>query len=217
MRRLLRRIGKDHQGITGLETATILIAFVVIAALFTYSALSAGLFPIQKSQAAVYSGPKESLFSLELRGGVTATANTTGNGGTIKQISFVVSIGPGGEPIDFTAPIANTTNNGLAAGNSTHVVIINYQDDSQTVNDLYWTVEKLGNADDDNLLETNERFKITIGSDTSGSDGGNLINALNTALTVNKTFNLEVLTPVGAVLVIECTTPAYIDTIMNLC
>jgi flagellin FlaB len=199
-----------------METAIVLIAFVVIAALFTYSALSTGLLTPQKGQAAVHSSSEETLFSLELSGGVIATANTTGNDGTIKQISFVVTNGPGGEPIDFTAPVPNTTNNGLAAGNSTNVVVINYHDDSQTANDLYWTVEKLGNADDDDLLEPNERFEITIGSGTSGSDGGNLTNALTNALTANKTFELKVLTPVGAVLLIEGTTPAYIDTIMEL-
>ncbi len=212
MRRLARWSGNKRWGITGLETATVLIAFVVIAAIFTYSALSAGLFSTQKSQADIYSSPRETLISLELRGGIIAT----GNDGIIKQISFVVSNVPGGEPIDFTAPTANTTNNGLAAGNSTNAVIINYHDEDQTVNDLYWTVEKLGNADDDDLLETNERFKISIGSDSADSDGGNLINALTTDLTADKAFTLEVLTPVGTVLVIERTTPAYIDTEMNL-
>ena len=105
---------------------------------------------------------------------------------------------------------------GLADSSSTNVVVLNYIDEDQTENDLYWTVTKLGNADADDLLENNERFQITVGGDTAGSGGGNLIDALDTDLTVKKTFNLEILTPVGAVLVIERTTPAYIDTIMNL-
>ncbi len=212
MRRLARWSVNKQWGITGLETAIVLIAFVVITGIFTYSALSAGLFSTQKSQAALYSSPGETLISLELSGGVIATAND----GTIQQISFVVATVPGGEPIDFTAPAGNATNNGLAAGNSTNLVIINYHDEDQTVYDLYWTVEKLGNADDDDLLETDERFKISVGSDTAGSDGGNLINALANDLTADKTFTLEVLTPAGTLLVIERTTPAYIDTEMNL-
>jgi flagellin FlaB len=215
---MLKKILKHEKGITGLETAIILIAFVVVAAVFAYTALSAGLFSTQKSQEAVYSGLKEAQSTLELRGGVIATANTTGNNGKVQQISFIVSNVLGGEAIDFTPPSENETqNNGLADTDSTNVVVINYQDEDQTVNDLYWTIEKLGNADADNLLETNERFEVTIGSDTVGDDGGNLCDALTAAnLTVNKTFNLEILTPVGAVLQIERTTPAYIDTIMNL-
>ncbi len=52
-KKFLRLIARDEKGITGLETAIILIAFVVVAAVFAYTALSAGLFSTQKSQEAV--------------------------------------------------------------------------------------------------------------------------------------------------------------------
>jgi flagellin FlaB len=214
---MLKKFFRHEQGITGLETAIILIAFVVVAAVFAYTALSAGLFSTQKSQEAVYSGLKEAQSTLELRGGIIAKAQTTGDSGTIKQVSFVISNVLGGEPMDFTPPTENTSNTGTAATDSSNKVIINYIDEYQTVNDLYWTINKLGNADSDNLLEQNEKFEITIGSDNATDDGGNLYDALSTnRLTVNRTFNLEVLTPVGAVLTIERTTPAYIDSIINL-
>jgi archaellin len=95
-------------------------------------------------------------------------------------------------------------------------VVINYIDKDQTVDNLYWTVTRLGNYDDDYLLEDNEKFQITIGGDTPESAPGNLVDALSTDLSVNDTFSIVLLTPVGAVLEIERTTPAYIDTIMNL-
>jgi flagellin FlaB len=213
--KMVRNIFKREKGITGLETAIILIAFVVVAAVFAYTALSAGLFSTQKSQEAVYSGLKEAQSTLELRGGVIATANTTGSD-AIKQVSFVVANVLGGEAIDFTPPTLDTDNTGVAADGSSNVVVINYQDEYQTANDLYWTIERLGNSDDDNLLETDERFQITIGSDTENEGGGNLCDILSNDLGTKRTFNLEVLTPVGAVLQIERTTPAYIDDIMNL-
>ncbi len=217
MMQKLFKLHKGQKGITGLETAIILIAFVVVAAVFAYTVLSAGLFATQKSQEAVYAGLKEARSTLELRGGIIATANATGSSGTIGQISFVVSGVLGGEAMDFTAPTANTTaNGGVAAVASTNKVVINYVDQDQEENDLYWTVTKLGSADADDLLEQNEKFQLTIGSDTAGSGAGNLIDALDTALTVNKTFSIILHTPVGAVLEIERTTPAYIDTIMNL-
>ena len=213
----LFRIHKGQKGITGLETAIILIAFVVVAAVFAYTTLSAGLFATQKSQEAVYSGLKEARSTVELRGAVVATANTTGSGGTIKQISFTLGSVLGGEPLDFTGPTANTSgNNGQANSGSSNKVVISYIDQDQKVNDLYWTVAKLGTADSDDLLENNETFEITIGSGTAGSGGGNLIDALTTDLTVNKTFTVEVKPSVGAVLNIERTTPAFVDTIMNL-
>src|SRR4030042_5164352 len=82
---------KHEKGITGLETAIILIAFVVVAAVFAYTALSAGLFSTQKSQEAVYSGLKEARSTVELRGPVIATANSTGADGKIKQITFTLA------------------------------------------------------------------------------------------------------------------------------
>jgi len=117
----------------------------------------------------------------------------------------------GGEAIDFTVP-TDADNDGVTDTDSENVVVINYQDAQQAVDNLYWTVSKLGNADTDNLLEEQERFEITI-----GDSNGNLLNALPTAnLTVKTTFNIEVLTPAGATLNIERTTPAWIDDIVNL-
>lgn len=216
---MLKRYLNHEKGITGLETAIILIAFVVVAAVFAYTALSAGLFSTQKSQEAVYAGLKEARSTLELRGPVIATANSTGSTGHVKQIQFTVASVLGGEAIDFTQPTAAVANNGLAltGTSSTNKVVINYYDQNQKVTNLYWTVTKLGKDDGDNLLETNEKFQITVGSTDNGTSGGNLIDALSTDyLGINTTFNLEVVTPVGAVLTIERTIPAYIDTIMNL-
>ena len=208
---------RNEKGITGLETAIILIAFVVVAAVFAYTALSAGLFSTQKAQEAVYSGLKEAQSTLELKGGVIATAGDTGASGNIKQISFVVSNVLGGEAIDFTQPTVPATVTGKCnTTTKTNKVVINYIDEDQTENDLYWAVEKLGNADDDDLLENNEKFKVTIGTSSNTTGAGNLTNALGTLLAVNKTFSLVIQTPVGAVLEIERTTAPYIDTIMNL-
>jgi flagellin FlaB len=212
---MLKKFLNHEKGITGLETAIILIAFVVVAAVFAYTTLSAGLFSTQKSQEAVYSGLKEAQSTLELKGNVIATANGSGTGAVVQQISFTVSNVLGGEAIDFTEPDAGSTT-GKAAANSPNKVVINYIDKDQTVNDLYWQIDKLGGSDADDLLENNEKFKITIGGDTDASGAGNLINALTTDLSINKEFSLVVQTPVGAVLEIERTMPAYIDDIMNL-
>ena len=204
---------KHEKGITGLETAIILIAFVVVAAVFAYTALSAGLFSTQKAQEAVYSGLKEAQSTLELRGGVIATANESG--GVVKQISFIVANVLGGEAVDFTEPTADSANTGRADSTSTNKVVINYIDANQTVKDLYWEAVALGTTNNNDLLEANEKFQITIGASTGA--GGDLMNALaGNLLDVNTTFTLEILTPSGAVLVIERTTPAYINQKMNL-
>ncbi len=214
---MFRKFMNHEKGITGLETAIILIAFVVVAAVFAYTALSAGLFSTQKGQEAVYAGLKEARSTLELRGGVIATASEAGAAGRIQQISFVVANVLGGEAIDFAEPTDPASATGKAnATTSTNKIVINYIDENQTENDLWWEVTKLGNADEDYLLESNEKFKITIGGSSNSSVPGNLINALGTNLDVNTQFSLVIQTPIGAVLEIERTTPAYLDVIMNL-
>jgi flagellin FlaB len=217
--KMLKKFLNHEKGITGLETAIILIAFVVVAAVFAYTALSAGLFSTQKSQEAVYSGLKEARSTVELRGPVIATANNTGATGTIKQITFTLASVLGGEAIDFTEPAADTGNDGQAqtGTSSTNKVVINYYDQYQKVTNLYWTVTKLGKDDGDYLLSTDEKFQITIGSSSNGTSGGNLIDALSSHyLGVNTTFNIELVAPTGAVLTIERTTPPYMDSIINL-
>jgi len=205
-----------EKGITGLETAIILIAFVVVAAVFAYTALSAGLFSTQKAQEAVYSGLTEARSTLELRGPVVATGNSTTPGDEkVTQISFVVSNVLGGEAIDFTGP--NKDASGLAADGSSNKVVIKYIDADQTVNDLYWSAAPLGVSDGDAMLDPGEKFLVTIGDSVAGQDGGNLDDALGSKdLGINSTFSLEIVSPAGAVLTIERTIPASIEPKMNL-
>jgi len=209
---MLKKFLRHEKGITGLETAIILIAFVVVAAVFAYTALSAGLFSTQKGQEAVYSGLKEARSTIELKGSVLAVAASAGATSNVSQIQFTISNVLGGEEVDFTPPSGSN-----AAGKATgtaNKVLINYIDKNQEVDNLYWTVSKLGKDDGNNLLGIDEKFQITIGG--SGTD--NLLGALAALnqLGVNTTFSLVLVTPVGAVLEIERTTPAYIDVINNL-
>jgi flagellin-like protein len=66
---LYKTLRRDERGITGLETAIILIAFVVVASVFAYTVLSAGIFSSQKGQEAVYSGLSGAQSSIDLKGG----------------------------------------------------------------------------------------------------------------------------------------------------
>jgi flagellin FlaB len=208
---MLNKFLRHEKGITGLETAIILIAFVVVAAVFAYTALSAGLFSTQKGQEAVYAGLKEARSTIELRGAVTAVSPAVGASANISNLTFTVANVLGGEAVDFTPPSGGTAGKADGVANK---VIINYIDQDQTITNLYWEATALGKDNGNYLLETDEKFQITIG----GSTGNNLLNALSAShlLGVNKTFSIVVVTPVGAVLEIERTTPPYMDLINNL-
>jgi archaeal flagellin FlaB len=208
---MLKKFLKHEKGITGLETAIILIAFVVVAAVFAYTALSAGLFSTQKGQEAVYAGLKEARSTIELRGSVSAISTSSGATANVSQVVFTVSSVLGGESVDFTPPSGGSSGNATGTANK---VIISYIDQDQTVNNVYWSVTALGKDNGNYLLERDEKFEITVG----GSVGNNLLNCLDAShlLGVNKTFSLVLTTPIGAVLEIERTTPPYLDIINNL-
>ena len=79
--KVVRAAAPHPRGITGLETAIVLIAFVVVSSVFAFAALSTGLFSADQSEATIKAGLDEALGTLELKGQVVATAlAVTGEG-----------------------------------------------------------------------------------------------------------------------------------------
>jgi flagellin FlaB len=85
MTQTLQQIQRDQRGITGLETAIIMISFVVVASVFAYTVLSAGLFSSEKGKAAVYAGIDNARSSMSLSGSVVA--KDTNNDDDVNEIS----------------------------------------------------------------------------------------------------------------------------------
>jgi flagellin FlaB len=189
LKKLARKMQRDERGITGLETAIILIAFVVVASVFAYTVLSAGIFSSQKGQEAVYTGLAQARSTLELKGDVVAKANAT----AVTEILFSVSNALDGEAIDLT----DTT--------GTNVTVISYSSSTVRTEELSWISEAQGWSDADSLLEAGEMFEITVDMTGAGESIGTY-----------HTFTLEVKPPVGSMLRIERTTPAAIDSVMIL-
>jgi archaeal flagellin FlaB len=182
---------RDERGITGLETAIVLIAFVVVAAVFAFVVLSTGLFSSERGKETVYAGLAKTRGSITLTGGVLATSD----GSQITDLTFGVTLAAGGDSVN------------LNPDDDTNRTVISYIDASHHEADLpYTTTEIVGN--DNNLLEPGELAEITI--DLAGDCAACVIGA-------NQAFTLEVKPPTGSYLVIQRTTPAAItDTIINL-
>lgn len=93
---------RDKKGFTGLEAAIVLIAFVTVAAIFSYVMLGAGFFTAQKGKQSVDVGVKQASSSLELDGQyIYLKANKTGSDGDVGKIYFYVTLSAGGTPIDL--------------------------------------------------------------------------------------------------------------------
>ena len=82
---VVKKLHRDENGITALETAIILIAFIVVASVFAFSILSAGTYSTERGKEAVFAGLEEVQASIEVKGAVIATSATTGTTGTVEQ------------------------------------------------------------------------------------------------------------------------------------
>jgi flagellin FlaB len=195
MKRVINHIRKarEERGITGLETAIVLIAFVVVAAVFAFVVLSTGLFSSERSKETVYAGLSKTRGSMEITGGVIASSNTT----KLTALTFDLTLAAGGDQVNLNP--TDTTNR----------TVISYQDNNNKINDVVYTVTVItGNTD--KLLEQGELFEVNIDLNQA---------SMTTAvtLTANKTFTLEIKPPSGSFMVLQRTTPASINqSVINL-
>jgi flagellin FlaB len=190
--RLFRSLHKREEGITGLETAIILIAFVIVASVFAFVVLSTGLFSAERGKETVFAGLEKARGNLEVRGALTVTdSDTNGTIDSSDNIQFNVGLAAGGFPISLD-PSAYT-----------NTVVINYIDAQDRVADVTYTVTWILD-DGEDLLEVGELAEVSV-SPPSGS-----------SLATNEMFTLEVVPPSGGTLLINRTMPPEIDDVMDL-
>ena len=195
---------RDQRGITGLETAIIMIAFVVVASVFAYTVLSAGIFSAEKGKEAVHSGLEQARSSMELVGPVVA--KDTNDDDNVDEIVFIMANTLGGEAINLTTT-TDADADGLLSDETTrsHTTIVSFVDAVQEVTDVAWTKTELGKGDADNLLEADEKFEITVN-----------ISQLATRVVANSEFTLEIRPAQGSTTVFERRLPAVVDKVNDL-
>ena len=214
---------RDERGVTGLETAIILIAFVVVASVFAFTVLSTGVFSAERGKETVYAGLREAQASLSHAGSLSARRGNIEGTNAIIQIKFVVTSAISGEEIDLTPP--NTTDGSApdpdANAGAQSVMIISYSDENQAIGDTDWTVDFIGKTNGDFILDPDEQAEVTVWlHDYDGTDY-NLGTATNnmyltTRLGISTKFRVEVKPQEGSVLVLERTTPARLQPIIEL-
>jgi flagellin FlaB len=188
--RLMSSLYKKEEGITGLETAIILIAFVIVASVFAFVVLSTGLFSAERGKETVFAGLEKARGNLEVRGALTVTdADASGTITAADNIEFNLANAAGGFPV-LVDPAATTNS-----------VVMNFIDAQARTADLTYTVLEI-QGDGDNLLENGELFEINV------APGG--------TLDANEIFEIEVVPPQGGTLLINRTMPPEIDIVMDL-
>ncbi|MCI0879316.1 MAG: hypothetical protein J4N78_10580 [Chloroflexi bacterium] len=192
-------LSKDQRGITGLETAIVLIAFVVVASVFAFAVLSTGLLSAEKSKETVLGGLAETSSTIAIRGDIIATANT--NTTFIDSIKFTLSsAAQASDAVDLsTTGVVVTYLDSDQATNCKNPAETNVPADSQCSWSTKWII---GNKD---LLDPGEQMDMTV-----------TLTNLTPLLPKNKEFTIQVKPNVGAVVIVNRTTPAELKKIMSL-
>ncbi|MCA9831662.1 MAG: archaellin/type IV pilin N-terminal domain-containing protein [Dehalococcoidia bacterium] len=192
--RAMRRLHRNEEGITGLETAIILIAFVIVASVFAFVVLSTGLFSADRGKQTVLAGLEKASGNLEVRGSVSLQdVDTDGVIDDTAPDVFIFNLGTaaGGRPVLVDPAVTNNT------------LVINIVDTGARVANLTYTVNKiLGDTDD--LLETGELFEITVEIPAG------------ITLDENEEFTLELIPQSGGTLLINRVMPPEISDLMDL-
>jgi flagellin FlaB len=196
-----------NDAFTGLEAAIVLIAFVVVAAVFSYVVLGAGFFTTQKSQEVVHTGVGTASSNLAILGEVYGDAARAAGLSTpwIHTVIFSVGMAAGGTPIDM-----NRTR--MTFQNSTSYVTLEYPATLYNPGNCaalgasppgpnQWAICNVQNSDGDLLLESGERF--TVWARLTPTSVG--------ALPARDQFSIDIKPDLGASLSVSRTTPAGID------
>jgi flagellin FlaB len=197
----------NDNAFTGLEAAIVLIAFVVVAAVFSYVVLGAGFFTTQKAQQTVHTSVEQASSTLEIVGNVYGTnpAATGKPEDTIKYVNFSMALAPGGTAIDFSKVVIVYSN---ATTLETLITYSNTSAGSSTITQPVpgaWSVVGVQNSPTGSaataslLLSQNEQFSVSC--------------APTNPIIANDQFTLEIRPAVGAAFSITRTVSAALEAV----
>jgi len=187
------KFAKNDAGFTGLEAAIVLIAFVVVAAVFSYVMLGAGFFTSEKSKQTVHTGVAMATSSVQACGDIIGTASDNSN---VKSVTLTLQLTAGQSAVDLSKTVVSfqdaNTYEAKAWDGSTAAA------DSDTAA-IKW-INSITPAN--KLLEPGEMVQLIV--------------TLPSGVVANDYITLTVIPPEGATLPISVTIPAAIHSQMAL-
>jgi flagellin FlaB len=197
----------SENAFTGLEAAIVLIAFVVVAAVFSYVVLGAGFFTSQTAQSTVHTGVSQASSSLQEVGNTYGIKDATAANNYLDFVNITVALTAGGTPIDLSSMVVSYTDN-----NGGHVADLTYGGigtDSGTcpttagANRADWCIgQKINNITTGAILDNNAQMVLMVG--------------LPTSATPNTVFSINLQPSVGATLPIQRTIPGGLTAVQPL-
>ncbi|MEM3064095.1 MAG: archaellin/type IV pilin N-terminal domain-containing protein [Candidatus Nitrosotenuis sp.] len=220
---------RSHRGVIGVESAIVMIAFVIVAAALAFVVLNMGFSTTQKAKTAIVSSLGEASSSLEVAGKVTGIGDVSNS--NLRVVSIPLRVASGGESINLqntTASIkymsntkeydniykaaltsstyANITqafaaaNSQLSAFDNGNPVTSASGAPDQTGAIIYWSVRANTNA----ILDQGEHANLAIAFRTE--DKPQALDKLR----------VEVVVPTGAALTVERQVPSITTSVVDL-
>jgi len=201
------RISRKLKAIVGIESAIVLIAFVVVAAALAFVVLNMGFFTTQRSKETIGSGLAQASSALEIDGTVLAKINTTGK--NLECMIIPLRLSAGQKPVDLTPNKTSITVWVLGKFAEQNL----YTRQSQAITDLSdFTIDNLCA----NATQGGSNANVAMIWQT-GNNGDNVLDPGEKALLVVKftsqppeaydVIKVEVRVTVGAALTVERTVP----------
>ena len=216
--KIFNRFYRDNSGITGLETAIILIAFVVVAAVFAFTVMTTGLFSTEKAKTTAQAALTEASSSFITKGAVTATCDDPAACAYVDSITFTVALASGADAqtlsqaeLSFLYSDPNNTQrtSGLVpvGGIITQETAAPEPDGNGT--DIVSIIDT--GPGGTGSLEAGESAAITIWLDDTGAGP-----PATTLLGAGTKFRIEMMAPKGGTLIVERDIPKVLTGNMNL-
>jgi len=198
----MRNAPTCDSGFTGLEAAIVLIAFVVVAATFSYVVLGAGFFTTQTAQSTVHTSVAQASSSLEIVGNVYGVKDTTNN--WLDYANVTVALTAGGTPVDVSQMVVSySDNNGGHVPNLTYGGIEAGCPTNTGTNRGNWCIgQKINNVTSGAQLDNNAQMIIMVG--------------LPSTATPNTKISINFQPAVGAVLPISRTIPGGLTAVQPI-
>lgn len=177
---------RGQTGMTGLETAIILIAFVTVSTVLAYSVLSSGVFSAERAKETVYKGLTKASNTIELSSFVLGLSP---NETRLESVQFFMGLAMPMEKVD------------------TRSIVINFWDDETHYegceNSIVLASDSLERGVD-YMLEQDEQFRVRVTIPDSAN------------VTTYESFTLQVMPPSGDTIKIQRYLPGQLAPVMNL-
>ena len=178
---------RSHRGIIGIESAIVMIAFVIVAAALAFVVLNTGFSTTQKAKTTIISSLGEASSALEVSGKITGVSQISAS--ALNVTSIPIKVASGGDSVnlgnssisikyvsndveydnilsgpifgtqkDLTTAFDAATTQGLSAYSASNSNPVTEAGPNQTSAIIYWTV----NANNNTIIDQGEHAVLAI-------------------------------------------------------